>query len=496
MSKLSRRHRRSLMLSALLVAAVLSTACQTQEPMPIETPAETPVETPESPDGSSFYATISSPSGFMAMYRNPLEILTKDHQSDKMYTVSTSIAGLKNEALEKEINGKLQEKHEALLRADYPPYRGIKTLALGDAVPTSQTVSTMMVFNNSGLLSLTFTRDWEVKGNYIEKMDTMTLDLDTGREVTLKDLFADDVDYLKLLSDWMASYFTRENSMEDTSYFALVEPFPGIQKDQKFFLNENSLVLVFDEHTPFLDLRFYPLRVYIPMEMLRDSLVLDTRFGNKNLDSFKASPTEYLVLSRGTQNLQGKSIHETRGRIFIFSQTSMPKETPQSLQDLVTARSALDEELLAAMTASNEEGGLYQECSLSRYSLYYSLTHMLHVTRPKDYELRFTYSLYDLQGKELTIKDLFVPGFDYEPAVLSKIEKELQAWPNFTGDPQKAAKEYYDQGMTYGLTLYGITAATVPLDLEAGQKTALTLVIPFEDFGIENLVLFQNLKEK
>ncbi|MDD6207391.1 MAG: RsiV family protein [Clostridiales bacterium] len=79
------------------------------------------------------------------------------------------------------------------------------------------------------------------------------IDKKSGKEITLKDLFKKDVDYVTVISDEIKKQMAQQIKEEGKSYWleddGITEPFQTIKEDQNFYLNaDGEIVIVFDEY--------------------------------------------------------------------------------------------------------------------------------------------------------------------------------------------------------------------------------------------------------
>ncbi len=182
------------------------------------------------------------------------------------------ISGLKDKALEEDINRRIYEKYAALASdRSIPPYVGakLKEKALQDWEQNSQFCYVDVGLNAENMLSLCFTshRSFVNKSKTayftVYAMDGMNLDLRTGNEISIRELFADDVDGLAWLDHQMEDYIAKHDSYDDRTSFtmgwydtglSLAMPFPGIAEDQKYYINgfSGQLNLIFDYNTPWV----------------------------------------------------------------------------------------------------------------------------------------------------------------------------------------------------------------------------------------------------
>lgn len=120
--------------------------------------------------------------------------------------------------------------------------------------------------NERNIFSVTF-------GNYayregfahgLSLMDSITVDLESGRLYSLADLFKPDSDYVKLLS-------SKIRKQIEARQIPLLDRFPTISKEQSYYIADKSLVLYFqayDISPGYVGLPAFPLNAFYLEDLL------------------------------------------------------------------------------------------------------------------------------------------------------------------------------------------------------------------------------------
>ncbi|MDO4481233.1 MAG: hypothetical protein Q4C14_00680 [Bacillota bacterium] len=173
------------------------------------------------------------------------------------------ISGLKDKDIEKSINEKIYAKYTELKeKKELPPYRGIKQMVNEGEEPQSCYVSVSLSANINNILSLclyrscSFNRE-EGRELYLSEEETLNIDLNTGNEISLEEVFADGVDYRDYINRYveMESFSGADAELwysEGDSNLKLTAPFKGIDAGQKFLISEydGNIQLIFDYNNP------------------------------------------------------------------------------------------------------------------------------------------------------------------------------------------------------------------------------------------------------
>ena len=170
------------------------------------------------------------------------------------------VAGLLDVDVETKINEKIYNTFEEALSGDkIPAYRGIKVELDENTTPSSVFVNAYPNANINNVLSILMVRSV----NFATE--------NTGDEITLSDMFADNVDYMEYINDIVKEKLAAGNADEE-DYFSypdddikLAGTFESIKADQKFYLNEysGSISLVLDYDTPEFYTAYYPTTLTI-----------------------------------------------------------------------------------------------------------------------------------------------------------------------------------------------------------------------------------------
>ena len=151
------------------------------------------------------------------------------------------VSGLPDDAVEDKINRLIQERVLAMIPKEgcgvYQEIKGIYEVTL----------------NDRGILSLKF-NVYSIRihaANGIDEQRSLTVNLETGKEYRLYDLFKRNSDYKTVISNIIRKQIEERN-------IPLIKEFSGIDDFENYYLTENALVIYFQE------IEFTPHYVGIP----------------------------------------------------------------------------------------------------------------------------------------------------------------------------------------------------------------------------------------
>jgi len=380
------------------------------------------------------------------------------------------ISGLKDKELEASINERIRNLYmENLDRL--PPYRGIKALLGDNPQPIRQdtTFPTLFLtnsFTHNNILSIhmggyrVYTDQSGTYGTnnpyiYLNFIETMNIDLNTGEEIPIEVLFCDDVDGLEYLTEFVKKElekgdYEQEDVLGIEPDLRLIGTFEGIKPDQKYYINQSGLVLIFDYETPELSGDFAPQTVYVPFT---EDFAITDRFYSADENIYETEePREKYLIGSGLRP-EDALVWEVNSDYddMIFQRRAVATEDiPEVIKDKMVELSALDydkeyAEMTARVEAENTTDAAFDSLymSVSNYVNSYVAGNYATITREiaryinanhgtwgdPDHrnfgwnEHAMFYEVYDLREditedtKPLELDDIFKEGVDYETII-------------------------------------------------------------------------------
>ena len=166
------------------------------------------------------------------------DIQIKNECTDVVYP---RVSGLPDDAVEDKINRLIQERVLAMIPKEgcgvYQEIKGVYEVTL----------------NDRGILSLKL-NVYSIRihaANGIDEQRSLTVNLETGKEYRLYDLFKRNSDYKTVISNIIRKQIEERN-------IPLIKEFSGIDDFENYYLTENALVIYFQE------IEFTPHYVGIP----------------------------------------------------------------------------------------------------------------------------------------------------------------------------------------------------------------------------------------
>lgn len=407
------------------------------------------------------------------------------------------LSGLQDAAMEKALNDRIWEKVVELADAPPPAYRGIKVRLPEDAVCREQWINVNVMGSFNDMLSVSFIRGMsydlpgEEYGMYLNQMQTLNLDLHTGEEIPLAEIFPKGSDYSAMLDQAVRAELTKNYATEEEGYtmstLKQVAPFTGIRPEQKYTISPWGLTLYFDEATPEFDTDFTVENLTISNRQLQSLGTVAQNFyqppGAKSIYRDASLQTPYLInwgqtYDRGVNEfLEGDGVY-----VSIISQYS--SELPQTVQDKIVELAKIDPTRLSALQRSRTEEHptasydvtVWAQC----YGDYISVVQGSYFYDSDDQtiqEKRFVYRADS--GEAVALEDLFQPGFDYASAIKAALARDLAEETR-----QGLTLEELYQGMQWSVGEQGIE---IWLPLESGGQHVTAF---YRDMGPENMVIF------
>lgn len=478
------------------------------------------------------------------------EDITKEH-TQTSFALYYEIDGLKNQAVEDTINRRIREVFDLLYSDDYiPPYRGISVkLRQYQQYPKSLSVGMYSSFNSNNILSIVtycyVTYSYEQDDNYdafgYGYEIPLNFDLTTGEELTLKDLFAADTDYLDLLNRAVDEKLLQSGydsgsetpDQEMPSETVLTSPFKGIKPSQKFCLGDNGdICLVMDYDTPEFYTGFYPDILSFSVDEFGDALELFRLSKGSIYDSdetvyqFMVETADQSVnrTSRPKEKLEYYGEYRYRDGTpeavlqrlndITFGEAYQPTETEDIYEQMVQLYGDSDWVMNVTLLTYGDNIRSPDYFSASRScSMYAYLQNEEEWDDPVTFEQSYqTMYCFDRKGNPVAFADLFAePEKAQDLAARVMTEHLLQALER-AGDavPERAAAERYVQKLLPYINGVSVSADCLYLsfDLPNLQLQEITAdsfdaiegieylyiqsvsTLPYRDIGCENLVIF------
>lgn len=428
---------------------------------------------------------------------NGLEIVYQDSEQSyiddngcEMTINRSTIKGLKDTQLEQKINQRIDEKAQALLQSGLPAYRGIKVKIPDNAVLERQMVDVYISGNFNDILSVAFHKGSNYLipereySEYIAQTETLNIDLHTGNEITLAELFPDGTDYLALLNEAVQQELERANATEEEEYsfetLKLVAPFAGVRPDHKFSVSPGGLLLYLDQDTPEFELDSYGSSIYISNTVLWQAGPFAQRFYDPKAEIYTGEIAVAPELLHWQLN-DDAGIDEWNDddeRLWVSANARYSTQLPQVLQDEINALTKVDDAMLERVKTEMAKGGSdssgYYDAMVSayRYGDLYIIERYENASANDWFQFTRNSHVYDANSLEqMTLSQLFKADYDYQAVLRNKIV-----------DAQYDLA-VLDEPYNWSLSTAGVT---VSFDLENNKD----LHVPFSDFGMDHMTIF------
>ena len=330
------------------------------------------------------------------------------------------------------------------------------------------------------------------RSEHVNTTEVLNLDLNTGRELSLADIFANDVDYIGLLNDRVSSLILSStandelNSPTDGPYIKLVSPFKGITADQRFFISRGELTLLIDHRNPVFDTMFATLWFSFPFTELGPNIAVTQRFYNPDQIIFASQEPlakEFMGGDYGT--LKTVTEQQVVGHGVIRFAFSYPEKLP-------THMVALLEQLSPEYTArASELAALPQPWELTNSVTASTIGPYLAVTVTQNTYLwddsgdtRAWYYCFDKDYQQMSLGDVFAEGYAYREI----LEKRLIENLNLKDLSSAYSNDQIIDDLQFTLEASAVRFCTKTILFGSGQT--LYFQIPYKDFGCHNMTIF------
>lgn len=264
------------------------------------------------------------------------------------------ISGLKDKETETAVNKKLKALCTDNLDR-IPPYRGIKA-ALGENPKrnkgTYSSAYQAISLNDNNILSATMYVSDNYKsvlaGNdknrndeniYLSFEETLNIDLNTGEEIAIADMFCNDIDALAYINNFVSEAIADSNGDEEVweygSDLKITGPFTGVSHDQKYYINESGICLVFDYDTPQFDTGYNSTFLTVPFS---EEMALTERFFDegKSIYESEKEPGRHFPYDTSDARDYDRFIDEDgmiAGKYYLTKRADCPKGVPKYINE-------------------------------------------------------------------------------------------------------------------------------------------------------------------
>jgi hypothetical protein len=320
-------------------------------------------------------------------------------------------------------------------------------------------------------------------------------DLNTGEKIGLSDIFKPGSDYKAKINNFISQYII-ENNYDDYETERMTKPFQGIKEDQSYSLSFEGLRIILDEKNDEFFNNGYLNIIVIPFKYLEDDLYVFDKYFDESKNIFEQDKLSKKLLPNKLEFKVNSIINEQKPKYYIYAIqgefVNVPnKEIEEKLNEMVVLSIDLED-------FKNKAANINDTQEISQYghnvNIFTNVGGYLSMSVFED--IRFGRSQdskrepfnYDFnQNKELLLRELFVDKVDISNVIKSYIKRNM----NFSlsdeilelgiMDAVKTNKFYFDE---YGVAVY---VSTEGLSWDEYQKW---VYVPFEEFGIENVAIF------
>ncbi len=484
--------------------------------------------------------------------RNNLTVNNIDvSEGDTRYGSLIQIEGLKDKTLQDQINAAIENRfYELYNSTELPPYLGSKLMQQrvdrGDFESHYNSCFCSNHANFGNILSIEFYKNTNYRSGdeylNVSMADVMNIDLRTGKEIKLADLFTDNTDGITYINNKIKNSILENDSYDElgdlyTWYdngFRTAGEFTGIKEDQKYYISGDTgdIILILDYETPWVYTQSTPQYLVISMDGV--SACTD-RFASESSLYVSDVPDPYLFQSMKDDRKQ-KSEYENSsydfngGSGYIGYSYEYYEDLPWAQMQLVKPDHYKKTQL---------EGRFKQLCdTYSRYysnnlgaDMYYSsycFGYAQYTNISSSYSMNFytknpwsqitsegSQDYYVFKGKSsepMALDDVFVPGSDVRALLKKAFEANAlnneYGWDSVQSQSTPEIRDaFYDAVIDHGLQFtigsdrlsfylhQGIIDLLIHQNIGEVENTYffsyLIQSARYIDLGMENLSIFQ-----
>lgn len=450
---------------------------------------------------NSPFKKVEGPVKLAYLINNPnIEVYDEIEENEQYREMKLGISKLKDKKVEEIINSKISSLHQRLKEMELPPTRGIKRIIPEGSTLQSEYITTSMTFSYYNIISVSSvaartykTPDAKDYDNFVEYTDTITLDLNTGDEIFLEDLFITDSNYKERLNGLIKAYLNNEYAEDEYSEWyskiTLVAPFSGIKDTQKFMLTENALSLIIDYETPEFDTMNYYTRINISYHDLQDILALKERFYDSEEPLFDHdNDPAYTLIDNFSKHIKGERLNEQINGVQVYYESRCPTDLPSSIEKDFDAFRELDmDEIERLSKVDSDDGYYFQESTASLIGDFIKFnTNRNIIDGDGNNVFTSSFRTYRMNGDLLVLDDLFISDFNYDEILRRKLMESLP----HGYEPDNSEIDDLLLSLTFSINRTSIYLASKPVNINENETYPISFPIEFTELGCENLTIF------
>jgi len=431
-----------------------------------------------------------------------------------------ALSGLANETTEKAINDRIESAYAELAASELPEFRGIR-LAIPDGSILIRThVTASVIYNYNNVVSVRMAGEYtyalpdengvigENAWGYYESTKTLAcadylnFDLNTGREITLENLFTDGADYRDIVSREIVADPTFAEKV------ILTGSYKEVRADQKFCLDGDAIRIVFDQDSPEYILKVpEETSITIYFSDIKDDLAITSRYYDEetvgSLYKTYTGANKVLIPNRETIDVVGEN-SLTYANVRIRQSWSYSSSLSSYAKRLISNAYAIDWNVMSQLVANNLEAQYDLDVSARRIETYLSLfaTDRRWIEGGRDV-VYTRYSCYDLETlTKAELASFFWAGYDYRSVIRDELTEEVRLHGGLcktvrgesvplTEEEQAAEIDRQIARLTdFAIDNRQLYLSFNSLEFASGN-VPVTLILPYAEFGSENITLFR-----
>lgn len=445
---------------------------------------------------------VNSPVSVPYVENNPITVKNITvTETDMTYTSVIEIDGLKDAAVEKKINDAIRARFDALMAFEdltkLPPFRGIRQKIKDGATLNNLNVYASVAFNANGILSITFNAYVGITNSltdqvYVNVTDGITFELVHGTQLTLSDLFTNDATPGTIINASVNRSLMSMNSQDETesgyywyTHLMQVAPFTGVQANQPFFLNDSGLNLIIDYRTPEFETNLSSYTIVVPFIDFGDKIGFTRRFDfSQALFDSPIIDRQFLWMDDPNDRLETASFG-------AHDQYKIRISVPHDLDPALIAKAdAMKNMILEKLTTYvsahtvSYASGAVSGLQIGPYICLYANAEAY--ADPNGFMYFNDSGCYDKNQHQMTLKDYFKPGYDYESTLKQLIQEEIdKGYLAF----DVSIQAIYDS-LEVQITMTGFTFSGQAISPLTGNDQYFGISPAFSAFGVKNLTIF------
>lgn len=414
------------------------------------------------------------------------EDLAKD-KGEKDHYNSLKVTGLKDERVQETINSEITAAIAELKEAPMPEYEGIEKSFSGKA--TGETITAKAKGSINNILSVLVTKTVYQSGSAWTDTRTLNFNLRNGKKLSLKDIFKKESKPGTKLAEVCLAYLEDNGGLKEKET-------PEFTDEQKFYIDADGIHVLYDYATGGVETPGYKaVEAIAGFNSVYEGLDLEQCLTANSL--FEDETESYMLVPSEADTVESENNIPDRTNLAMIQYLSWPSDIPDKVLKAVQNEAEVSEDEINAVDRIVKAGsGIYHYNDMANcrhIGNYFNIFRSKSLFGPGMLTEDKICSVYDAEGRKLSLDDIFVQGTEYKKIIMKALKESLANYYDNEKYDGKTLDEVYEN-LSFVLDRDGVGFWTQGLKLKNkngdNHESSVNFFIEYDEFGCSNMTIF------